>query len=218
MGESENTMLSHGNSKIKKTGQRLGKKAACFDLPAGHTCPMANECKSMVVKRNGARKRVDFGKFVCYATKAELCYTATYNMRKSNLHETTLKRFVSGMIGEIVKSKVEIVRIHSSGDFYNWTYFQKWVAIAKSLPNVQFFAYTKQATFVKWLRDNPVPNFSMVYSCGGLMDEYASDNNLPTCYVVMTKDNPPAPIICNDDKTDDFETIVNNKSFSLMVH
>ena len=33
--------MSKGNKKLKKT--------LIFDLPSGHTCPMANECKSYVV-------------------------------------------------------------------------------------------------------------------------------------------------------------------------
>jgi hypothetical protein len=47
------------------------------------------------------------------------------------------------MIELIRRSGVKLVRVHESGDFYDREYAEKWSAIARALPDVIFFAYTK---------------------------------------------------------------------------
>lgn len=226
--------ISKGNQKIKATGKRLGLKIGNFDLPAGHSCPMANECLAMVVKdSDGKKHRVlgDNSKFVCYATKAELSYKDTYNMRHHNFDATKLPGFVQSMTDAIVKGKYRVFRIHSSGDFYTHKYFLNWIQIAQNTPDVIYFGYTKQATFVKELiamhANGQALNFHLVYSHGGILDNYATKNNLPTCYVVMNESDArsDAPVVCKHDglsdwenRTDDYECIINGESFSLVVH
>lgn len=213
-------MLSFYNSKVKLTGKIYGMKSAAFDLPAGHSCPMADACLSRVVSKDGHRHIEDFGQFRCYATKAEVQYPNVYNIRHSNLDATKdLSKFTQCITDEIIKHKIKLLRVHSSGDFYNFSYFMAWYRIAQSMPDVIFFAYSKQASFVKYLLDNPLDNFKMTYSHGGKMDAYAIKNSLPTCYVAMDYNNPIAPIICTGNhEVIDFEYIMQGKSFSILIH
>lgn len=214
-------MLSYWNSKIKMTGKKYGYKSASFDMLAGHTCPMANICHSKVVEdKKGKRHIVDEGQFRCYAVKAEVAYTTVYKHRKANIEKSQSESFVDDMIQEIQDNKVTLIRIHTAGDFYNWQYFQKWITIIKALPEVTFFAYTKQASFVKWYLEHELPNFKMTYSMGGLMDKYAIEHGLPHCTVIVDGYNPEnLPITCtHEDKVNDFEYIMRGESFGIAFH
>lgn len=214
-------MLSHHNHKIKLTGKLYGYKSASFDLPAGHSCPAANLCHSRVnVDSQGKRYIEDRGQFRCYAVKAEAQYTNVYNLRHANFAATREESFVGTITDEIQSKRLTLVRIHSSGDFYSWEYFQKWIQVIKSLPGVTFFAYTKQATFVKWYLENELPNFKLCYSMGGLHDKYATKHNLPHCTVIVDGFNPEGlPISCtHENPCDDFLYIMRGESFGINFH
>jgi len=49
----------------------------------------------------------------------------------------------------IQKKKVDILRLHDSGDFYSIAYLNKWIEIAKANKDVIFYAYTKSIPFFK---------------------------------------------------------------------
>jgi hypothetical protein len=113
-------MLIKGNSK-------LGKQVYHFSLPAHVTCPgETTACASVCYAKNGF-----------------------YNM--NNVKESlriSLKRakradFVAKMIAAIGRRKIDVLRIHVSGDFYSAKYIRKWLAIARSCPHVRFYAYTR---------------------------------------------------------------------------
>jgi hypothetical protein len=74
------------------------------------------------------------------------------------------------MVAEIIGKKVEVVRIHSAGDFYSREYLEKWIQIAMSLPKVKFYAYTKM---VRLTKEYIIPeNLILIYSLGGTEDKY----------------------------------------------
>lgn len=113
-------MLMAGNRKLPKT-------IGIFNLPHGRTCPGATAwCKQH-----------------CYTIKAERMYKAVLPYRERNWTLAKSPCFTKRMIAEINKGKFKVIRIHESGDFYNQEYLDKWIAIAKALPGVTFFAYTK---------------------------------------------------------------------------
>ena len=110
---------------------KLSKNVAVFNLPQGKTCPGATEL---------CRK-------ICYAAKAERMYPQAAAMRARNLRETKEASFVVEMIEEldylIRQRNLKYVRVHESGDFYNQTYLDKWIEIAREEPEITFLAYTK---------------------------------------------------------------------------
>lgn len=116
-------VLSKGNIKIKDT--------LIFNLPTVRTCPFATEaCKAF-----------------CYAAKAERQYPQVLPSRERHFEVSMQIDFVDRMIVEISKmnksGKYKYFRIHESGDFYNQTYLNKWIEIAKAFPAIKFLAYTK---------------------------------------------------------------------------
>ena len=65
--------------------------------------------------------------------------------------------------------KVNTVRIHDSGDFYNQEYYNKWCMIARMLPLITFYAYTK--TLNMDLFTNKPDNLKITHSLGGKHDD-----------------------------------------------
>lgn len=180
------TILGENNYKIVHTAIEYEfKHAGTVDLLAGHTCPAASLCHSRVIQdSNGHRTIEDLGKFRCYATKSEVIYKNVYDLHKRNEDITKLESFPLIMTYIIRKKRLSLVRIHSSGDFYDFEYFKKWMIVASYNPTVTFFGYTKQATFVRYLLNHLPENMRIVYSFGGIHDGYAINNNLPSCTVV----------------------------------
>lgn len=208
--------------KLTHLSKRLGlgkNGVVTFDLLAGHTCPMAKDCYARVIMRAGHRRIEKLGKFTCYATKSEVAYPSVYRLHKLNKARSMRPTFEKRVISEIKSNRVKIVRIHSSGDFYDFNYFQKWYRIAQALPEISFFGYTKQATFVKWLIANPLPNLKLVYSHGGMLDKFAAAHGLPTCYVeTATEKYPDVPLACDTVYSDDYDFVVKQQSFKIAFH
>lgn len=62
------------------------------------------------------------------------------------------------------------VRIHDSGDFFTDNYLHAWLTIARAIPNVIFYAYTKEVRRLRAAAADAPPNFLWVYSLGGKED------------------------------------------------
>jgi hypothetical protein len=168
--------LSNGNSKI------IGSeniKFLVFALPRKLTCPL----------------RTGLCEHYCYAAKAERQYIATRAVRKMNLQASRKKTFELDMIGAINAQlekfrkqgqQIKIYfRIHESGDFYNPTYFRKWLTIIKTFPEITFLAFTKSGKIInKWLFSLPV-NLRLYQSIWPDTDEGDIIQGLPKAYTYM---------------------------------
>ena len=126
-------MTLNRNLYMAKGNGKLDKGILIWSLPAIKTCPNSRDCRDH-----------------CYARKAEKQYPAVLPCRERNYQESLKKSFVSDMVFLIKskvkhakKHKIKYVRIHESGDFYNKTYAQKWIEIARQLPDIHFYGYTK---------------------------------------------------------------------------
>jgi hypothetical protein len=63
------------------------------------------------------------------------------------------------------------VRIHDAGDFFSDEYLAAWLRLARSVPDVTFYAYTKEVSrFRRMVEPDPPPNFLWVFSYGGRED------------------------------------------------
>lgn len=131
--------LSEGNIKSKNTDDVM---FLTWSLPCKITCPYSTEM---------CRKR-------CFAQKNQY-FKSVLNSRMRNLEETKKETFVKDMIDwfeyQLSRKKMEgkkiFVRIHTSGDFYSYKYFEKWYKIAshfKGNNKILFQAYTKSIEYV----------------------------------------------------------------------
>lgn len=135
-------------------------------LPDGrtyNTCPAAGAC---------AR--------VCYARNGTYRFPAVRAKHERNLLRVLddLDGWTTDMIAEVRSKRARrpaeqplYVRIHDAGDFFSDAYTEAWLHIARSVPEVIFYAYTKEIERFKRLVEPDRPeNFLFVYSFGGRED------------------------------------------------
>ena len=167
--------MSKGNKKLKKT--------LIFDLPAGKTCPNSDKCRSYAVMNNNGKLTVKDGDntiFRCYAASQEAQYKNVYNARKYNLD--LILESLKGQYGfyrtyELINDSIQKhktrninkVRIHSSGDFFNGEYLRAWLTVARSIPQLKFYCYSKSLHLFGTNVSIP-DNFFLTASMGGKMD------------------------------------------------
>jgi hypothetical protein len=150
-----NHRISWGNSKLKKDG------IASFNIPPVSTCPARGACEKF-----------------CYATQGQQWMASGYKRRIGAFKSTLNANFVTLMIAELTSEQVRTLRIHDSGDFYSPEYMLKWFEIARALPNVKIYAYTKQVILLKKLWEQKPDNLKLVQSLDGKFDTII-DKSLP---------------------------------------
>lgn len=150
------TQLFTQNSKLKKAEYYTVN----IGIPALKTCPSKDIC----------------GKF-CYANKGSFVWPVVKAAYEWRFQQTKLKNFVDIALKALSKKKkLQAVRIHDSGDFYNKEYLYKWFKIAESMPNIQFYAYTKRVKMLKENWSNKPENLTIIFSLGGKEDHLIDQN------------------------------------------
>jgi len=177
-----------------------------FNLPAGHSCPFANDCKIKVDRITGKFNNLS-KKYRCYAASSER-FPGVRESRWKNYDYVLKNKDI-----EIPKNATHI-RIHSSGDFFSQDYFDMWLEICRENPKVKFWAFTKSIQF--WInRINKIPNnLTLQASYGSLQDELISKHNLKYAKVFSDYDQfikSKLPLDTNDSLAQEGE-----KSFALL--
>jgi len=215
--------FSFHNSKLLHLAAHLGLKKSevcCFDLPAGWTCPAAAICKTRVSRVTGKMEKL--GRVVCYAAKAE-CYAPSVRRLRWHNFDILKKMALTEMIEIILESmpkNIKIVRLHSSGDFFNTVYFDAWRSVAVRRPDVIFFGYSKILPHVQQFK---AKNFHLQYSYGGLWDDVYTHLPIkpPACFVgEYPGQYPGLPVVCGtiEKSHEDYDCILNKKSFVIGMH
>ena len=135
---------------LKRGNLKLSSKQGIWTLPR-ITCIGAGICARF-----------------CYAKKMENMPSVRAS-REWKLEQTRLPDFKNKIIAEIRKRKFKVIRIHESGDFYCQTYLDTWKEIARSIPEITFYAFTKAFQLDLWT-DLP-SNFIIIQSYGSRFDE-----------------------------------------------
>ena len=151
----KNLVFSTTNGKLKKDN------IASFNLPAGDTCPYAGECA-----------------LFCYAKKGNYRFKNVKKKYSENLELSKTDNFIN-VVNDSIKAlpNVTFYRIHSSGDFYNKVYLNKWLKIARMNPTKVFYAYTKSIVLFKGVE---LPdNFVLIQSEGTINDSKFLDYSKP---------------------------------------
>lgn len=164
-GESVNLNLkwTMGNEKLTKTSGETYRVLG-FGIPADfsfgngqNTCPAALSCRG-----------------VCYAKQGRYIMAGVKNARLHNLTfflNSGPVGFIAAAVHDLTRlcaKRYNVVRIHDSGDFFSQEYLNAWKVIARSLPKVIFYAYTKSLHLN--IDENCPPNLRIVQSLGGKHD------------------------------------------------
>jgi len=157
-----NLKWSNGNEKLNKDNGGIYHIIG-YGIPADfnfewngqkyNTCPCALACRD-----------------ICYAKQGSYNFANVKTAREFNLYASLQDNFVDNAISDLRRMrKVNTVRIHDSGDFYSFEYYRKWCDIAKALPHIIFYAYTKTVN-MDLFTDKP-DNLRITQSLGGKHDK-----------------------------------------------
>jgi hypothetical protein len=162
-------------NKVTKHASRIsGLRVVNFGIPAlkteegKTTCPYAGSCAKY-----------------CYATKGAYLWSNVKPAYRKRYEATLREDFEALISAEIRKAKVDVLRIHDAGDFYNSTYLQKWIRICEMNPSVRFYTYTKSVPL--WKRQKVPNNLSVCYSLGGTHDHLVDLDRDRHCRIFDTE-------------------------------
>jgi hypothetical protein len=184
-----------------------------FNLPAGHTCPQANECLMKADKETGKMVNGPNQRFRCYAAAAER-FPGVRDARWRNLEAVKKAKDIVALINPAIPKKADRIRIHGSGDFFKQSYFDAWVEIARLNPDKLFWAFTKSVQLWVKRKDDLPQNFIMQASRGGKKDHLIDEYSLKSATVFRTLEeaiNSGMPI-----DIDDTYACSNQGSFALV--
>lgn len=230
--------FGRGNAKLDALEKVVGGKVYTFSLLSGFTCPYAKDCLSKAIRVDGKSTIIDGPdtKFRCFSASEEAMYPNVYDSRNDNLLQLQSSIEMAETIGESVPADAKCIRVHVGGDFFNSTYFNAWMNVARVYRDKLFYAYTKSLPF--WIigKDkNIIPdNFILTASYGGHKDKLIAQHKLrhavvisdnATCEAIMASGNddivPVGQFAGYEIDHDDSHAALpdlRNKSFALLIH
>lgn len=196
---------------------KLSRMTAIFNLPAGHSCPFADQCFSKADRLTGKVTDGPNTVFRCYAASLET-RPAVRNAHWHNFDLIRAAKSTEAITDLIAKSLPEAMRyrIHSSGDFFSQEYFDAWLNIAKLNPDRLFYAYTKALPYWIARKDSIPANFKLIASYGGKKDKMIAKHGLRSAKVVPSVEAAIKMELPID--TDDSIAYGTDKSFALTIH
>lgn len=198
---------------------KLSEFIATFSLPAGWTCPGANECLCKSDLLTGQITDGPKAKFRCFSATNEARATTVRKARWRNFESLKAAKTVQAMADLIQASLplgVSKVRVHVSGDFFNETYFKAWLNVAINNPAVIFYGYTKMCNYIVKYRAKFPSNFRFTASVGGTQDAVIKKYQLVFAEVVFSTEEARRKGLEIDH--DDSHAIACDKSFALLLH
>lgn len=211
--------FSEPNSKLKKLQKRIGKRVYSFNLPAGHSCPGAKECLSMVV--NGKIIDGKHTKFRCYSASREVQFPHVFKLHDENFKalRNLSKVDMVDKIMEAIPPKAQVIRCHSDGDFFSRTYMEAWITIAQLRDDLEFYAYTKNLFVLSKLLPTIPPNFRFTASFGGKWDNLIGKLGLRHARVVYSRaEAATLGLPIDEDDFHAYDPLNPQESFALLIH
>jgi len=190
---------------FQKGNAKLGKLIFTFSIVSGYTCPFAKDCLAKVDRITGKLTDGPDTQFRCFSASQEAFEKIVNAIKNNTLVELILNS---------IPKKATIIRVHVAGDFFSQAYFNAWMEVAKRLPSVTFYAYTKSIGF--WINQlgNIPSNFKLNASYGGKQDSLIEQYNLKSVKVVYTVEQAGDMVIDHDDTS----AFMQDKSFALLLH
>ena len=206
----KHTQILTQNAKMRKTSKENNIRLYNFGITAykSHstgkiTCPFADSCVKL-----------------CYANKGSYIWTNTkkaYEKRYLLSKDTEL--FKSKMTEAITRRKATHIRIHDSGDFYNFAYINIWFQIMREFPQVKFYAYTKSKVLFDRLRPIDIPNnFILIYSLGSKFDNLVDVNKDRHSKIFYSMDEMYKQGYIDASSDDLIAINTNNNKIGLLIH
>ena len=101
----------------------------------------------------------------CYAVRPYNRWPVVKTAWDRNFELAKQGTFVEPIIDQIQRSKkVQAVRVHVAGDFFNQDYVDNWTRIIKSCPKTRFYAYTKVSHLIDLIELKNQSNMNLINS------------------------------------------------------
>jgi hypothetical protein len=202
---------------FQKGNSKLGRSIYTFSLPSGYTCPFAKDCLAKVNRLTGKLTDGPHTQFRCFSASQEALFPSVRKSRWDNFEKVKNAIKNNTLVDLILNSipkKATIIRVHVAGDYYNQAYFNAWMEVAKRLPSVTFYAYTKSIGYWVHQLGNIPSNFKLNASYGGAQDSLIEQYNLKSVKVVYSVEQAGDMVIDHDDTS----AFMQDKSFCLLLH
>ena len=206
--------FGRGNSK-------LPPDVATFSIPAGFTCPGANECLSKFDRNK--RKLVDGPnqQHRCFAASTEAIRPSVRKSLDRNWALLKRARTTENMVALIMRSMLPAywskIRVHVHGDYYNMAYFLAWMEVARQHPERLFYSYTKSLEYWVAAMSLVPKNYVLTASRGGKFDHLIEKHNLREAVVVYHPEEAEA-LGLEIDHDDSHAMLDDGKNFALLIH
>ena len=202
-----------------KGNAKLDSFIRTFSLPAGYTCPSANECLSFANRETGKITDGKNTQFRCFSASSETIFVSVRKARWDNFDAIKNCKSVGEIVNLIqasIPAKTSYIRWHVSGDWFNETYFKAGLQFAKNNPMVIVYGYTKMVNLLVKYKNQIPSNFRFVASYGGKHDNLIEQHNLVSAKVVYSVNE--AENLGLEIDHDDSKAIECKKSFALLLH
>lgn len=209
--------FSNPNSKLRQLDGK-GYFVSTFSIPAGHTCPGADQCFAKTARDGGLTRGANMT-FQCFSASQENRLKNVRLQRWRNMDALQACKRDIGTIADLIvasiPAKANAVRIHVAGDFYSAAYFLAWCKAASMRPDILFYAYTKSLQI--WVANKAsVPsNLVLTASVGGKFDALISEHNLKSARVVFSIEEANGLPIDHDDS---HAMDANCHAFAMLIH
>jgi hypothetical protein len=205
--------------KFGKGNAKLNTAIAIMDLPAGWSCPQADQCLSRANRLTGKITDGKNTQWRCYAASSEGPFPSVRKKRWHNfdlLKKASTIENMANLIQASLPSNTTYIRVHSSGDFFNERYFLAWLNVALNNPLLVFYGYSKCLNFfVKYKKQIP-SNFRFTASYGGKLDAFISKHKMIYAKVVFSVKE--ASDLKLEIDHDDSHSIAFKSPYLLLIH
>ena len=213
------------NAKLKRLRELLaeeyGRKPNIygFSLPAGYSCPFAQDCLSKADRTTGKLTDGPDMQFRCFQASLEALRTPMREANWRNFDALRACQTVEDMVDlfqAAIPKNADIIRFGIDGDFFNQRMFDAVLAIARLNPNIRFYAYTK--SLIYWVnRLGEIPaNLNLNASKGGRLDNLIEEYGLKSATVVLHPSEADALGLEVDH--DESHALNGSDSFALLIH
>lgn len=166
--------------RLLSTASKIGDEALCFNLPLDTCVGASPVCRARCyIHKSGGQNRHEV------QDKAARNYAVAQS-----------ERFPGLMIGAILRTGVRWLRVHSCGDYFSVPYVWQWIKIARALPAVRFWSYTRSWALPEFIPAlttlASLPNFTQLLSCDRSMPIPPQIPQAPLCWLADSDcDEPP---------------------------
>ena len=198
-----------------------------FTLPAGWSCPAAQDCFSRSDRITGKITDGELTEFRCFMASAEARSPSLRNLVWHNfeLLKEALKLdaqagfenlpHTTNLIQRSLNSiEFDVMRVHVGGDYFSKRYLEAWIEIAKNNPSKIFYSYSKSLHFFKQFA---LPeNLVLTASRGGKHDDLIDLHGWKEALVVYSEQEAEEKGLEIDH--DDTHAAFGKKNFALLIH